>query len=118
MSPLIDTRRRDLLVSLLALTAAAIMASSVSSPPSSEHRAADVAKIQRAVSVCVNFVRQKSTGAPVNSTPTTTRPLVGCCGLAPRRPRFSLTNAWLIRACRCVENQPRRAYPSLSTVSL
>jgi hypothetical protein len=59
MSPLIDTRRRDLLVSLLALTAATIMASSVSSPRTSEHSppAGDVAKIQRAVSVCVNFVR-------------------------------------------------------------
>jgi hypothetical protein len=59
MSPLIDTRRRGLLVSLLVLTAAAIMASSVSSPPTSEHSppAADFAKIRRAVSVCINFVR-------------------------------------------------------------
>ena len=59
MSPLIDTRRRDFLVSLLVLTAAAIMGSSVSSPPTSEHSppVADVAKIKWAVSVCVNFVR-------------------------------------------------------------
>ena len=59
LSPLIETRRRDLLVSLWVLTAAVIMAGSVSSLPTSEHSppAADVAKIQRAVSVCVNFVR-------------------------------------------------------------
>ena len=39
MSPLIDTRRRDLLVSLLVLTAAAIMASSVTS-----HRPASIVR--------------------------------------------------------------------------
>jgi hypothetical protein len=54
MSPLIATR-----VSLLVSTAAAIVASSVSSPPTREHSppTVDVAKIQRAVSVCANFVR-------------------------------------------------------------
>ena len=65
MSPLIDTRRRDLLVSLLVLTAAALMASWVRSPPTSEHSppAADVAKIHRAASLCVDFVRTLYWGA-------------------------------------------------------
>jgi hypothetical protein len=63
MSPVIETRRRGFsdyprARVLRVLTAATIMASSLSSPPSSEHSppAADVAKIQQAVSVCVNFV--------------------------------------------------------------
>jgi hypothetical protein len=64
VSPLFDTRRRGFWDCpparvLRVLTAAAIMPSSVSSPPTSEHSppAIDVQKIQRAVSVCVNFVR-------------------------------------------------------------